>query len=187
MMNPHTSFFSRLAAAWKWALSFRKQNWDLNDYPIFVREDESAEQRSTLRMKSHRFTAQIEQWDLSGSGDTKRNALSDLRRTFDAAKAEKQREGRRLPRPGTRVPLEFATRDEVSKHPELEDDFIRRVLQLEWAFISDESSLWHFHTELTNELLISWIKNVYGVDVSDIESARLSEILNRIAVSRKTP
>jgi hypothetical protein len=55
------------------------------------------------------------------------------------------------------------------------------VLNLDWAFISDESSLWDFHEAKTNEALIARIKEVYGVDVSDIESAKLPEILERIA------
>ena len=54
---------------------------------------------------------------------------------------------------------------------------------LDWAWISDESSLWDFHTDDTNEKLWAKILEVYGVDVSDIESARLSEILNRIAAT----
>ncbi|HTJ29438.1 MAG TPA: hypothetical protein VL346_03010 [Acidobacteriaceae bacterium] len=48
------------------------------------------------------------------------------------------------------------------------------------AWISDESSLWDFHTEQTNDLLIAKIRDVYGVDVSDIESARLWEIIEHI-------
>jgi hypothetical protein len=77
--------------------------------------------------------------------------------------------------------LEFASRKRVSAHPELAEDFTRRVLNLDWAFISDESSLWDFHEAGTNGALIARIKEVYGVDVSDIESATLPEILERIA------
>jgi hypothetical protein len=77
--------------------------------------------------------------------------------------------------------LEFASRTRVSAHPELVEDFTRRVLNLDWAFISDESSLWDFHEAGTNGALIARIKEVYGVDVSDIESAKLAEILERIA------
>ncbi|MGA9586626.1 MAG: hypothetical protein WBQ95_14935 [Terracidiphilus sp.] len=52
-----------------------------------------------------------------------------------------------------------------------------------WAWISDESSLWDFHIDETNERMWAKILEVYGVDVSDIESARLSEIFNRIAAT----
>ena len=80
--------------------------------------------------------------------------------------------------------LEFAPRQRVSAHPELAEDFIRRVLNLDWAYISDESSLWDFHGAGTNGALIARIEEVYGVDVSDIESAKLPEILERIAKER---
>ncbi|MBZ5549345.1 MAG: hypothetical protein LAO22_15535, partial [Acidobacteriia bacterium] len=75
--------------------------------------------------------------------------------------------------------------ERVSAHPELAEDFVYRVLELDWAWISDESSLWDFHRDETNDALISRIKEVYGVDVSDIQSARLSEILERIATRQK--
>lgn len=64
------------------------------------------------------------------------------------------------------------------------EDFVRRVLGLDWAWISDESSLGDFHDDKTNEALIAKVKEVYGVDVSDIQSAKLFEILDRIAASR---
>ena len=74
--------------------------------------------------------------------------------------------------------LEFASRTRVSAHPELVEDFTRRVLNLDWAFISDESSLWDFHEAGTNGALIARIKEVYGVDVSDIESASWPRFLS---------
>ncbi len=58
------------------------------------------------------------------------------------------------------------------------------MLGLGWAFVSDESSLWDFHTGETNKVLIAKIKDPYGVDVSDIESGNLAMILDRIATSR---
>ena len=62
---------------------------------------------------------------------------------------------------------------------------MHRVLELKWAWISDESSLWDFHQDETNDPLVSRIKELYDVDVSDIRSARLSEILERIATKTR--
>ena len=90
-----------------------------------------------------------------------------------------------LARPGTVGPLEFASQERVKANQDLSEEFIRRVLNLDWAWISDESSLWDFHTNETNEMLNAKIMEVYGVDVSDIESAKLSEILDRISTSQK--
>jgi hypothetical protein len=87
-------------------------------------------------------------------------------------------------RPGTNWPVEFASQEKVSADESFREDFIQKVLGLDWAWISDESSLWDFHSEQTNELLLAKIREVYGVDVSDIESARLWEIFERIKRSR---
>jgi hypothetical protein len=67
----------------------------------------------------------------------------------------------------------------------LAEDFTRRILELDWVWLSDESSLWDFHHNETNDALIFKVREVYNVDVSDIESARLSEILERIATVQK--
>jgi hypothetical protein len=76
---------------------------------------------------------------------------------------------------------EFAPSDRINAHRKLAEDFTRRVLGLERAWISDESSLWDFHTETTNDAMFAKIKEIYGVDVSDVSSGRLYEIFERIA------
>ena len=80
--------------------------------------------------------------------------------------------------------IEFAPQDRVNSHPALLDDFIRQILEPEGAFISDESSLWDFEMDLNIDELFTRIKRVYGVDVSDIESANIATILDRIAETR---
>jgi hypothetical protein len=76
---------------------------------------------------------------------------------------------------------EFAPSERVNENRKIAEDFTRRVLGLEWAWISDESSLWDFHTEKTNDAMFAKIRDIYGVDVSDISSGRLYEIFERIA------
>jgi len=71
-------------------------------------------------------------------------------------------------------------------HPELKADFIRRVLDLPWAFLSDESALGDFHEDESNDLLVRKIHTVYGVNVSDITSGNLAEIFERIAKTKVT-
>jgi hypothetical protein len=113
---------------------------------------------------------------MSGSASSRLEALEELRKNFDRFKATKPN----LPRPGTKVPIEFAARERVGQHSELANDFIKRVLDLEWAWISDESSLWDFHGEETNEILTDRIHRIYGVNVSDISSGNLADIFDRI-------
>jgi hypothetical protein len=112
-----------------------------------------------------------------GAGDTEEEALADLRKNFANFRAG----GHKLPRPGTRVPIQFASTNRVDSYPALKREFIQRVLELEWVFISDESSLWDFHSDETNQSLLKKIEDIYGVDVSDITSGNLADILERIA------
>ncbi len=69
-------------------------------------------------------------------------------------------------------------------HGDVAEHFTQSVLGLDWAWISDESSLWDFHTGETNMNLEAKIREIYGVDVSDIESGNLAQIPNRIAATR---
>ena len=80
---------------------------------------------------------------MAGGGDARLEALEDLRKHFGHFKAT----NKDLPRPGTKVPIKFAERTRVDQHAELANDFIKRVLDMEWAWISDESRIGDFHEE----------------------------------------
>jgi hypothetical protein len=161
-----------------------KQEWTIDDYPIRVWFRPVIEPPHKSRLKPLPWTACIINWPgISGSADSRLEALAELRKNFDRYKATKPS----LPRPGTKVPIEFAARDRVGQHSELVKDFINRVLDLEWAWISDESSLWDFHGEESNESLIERIRHFYGVDVSDISSGNLADIFDRILDQRAVP
>jgi len=179
----------QLRALWKYCLSFRKRDWELSDYPVSIRRqlpDPACEYDDNPRFVFHLYAASIVNWHLSGSGNSRDEALANLRKTFADVKAKRLTSGEPLPRPGSRVPIGFASQDRVNADPALRDDFIHRILGFEWAFISDGSSLWDFHTERSNDQFVAKIEEVYGVDVSDIESARLCEILERIGTRRRS-
>ena len=174
----------KIRAWWKYLLSLFKRDWNLHDYPISVRKQEIDPGYVGTRLKQYKYSAQIVNWwVVSGNGDTEGEALQDLQKHFLLTKAERAKSGKKLPRPGTHVEIEFASRERVDAHPDLAEDFVRRVLNLDWAWISDESSLWDFHSSEDNQALIAKINEVYGVDVSDVESAKLWQILDRIAAS----
>jgi hypothetical protein len=63
---------------------------------------------------------------------------------------------------------------------ELADDFIRRVLKLEWALITDESSLWDFTSDTSIKEFQDRVLLIYSVAVYDIEDGNLAKILERI-------
>jgi hypothetical protein len=154
-----------------------KREWTLDDYPIRVWLQPTPEPLHKSRFKPLSWTASVINWPgMSGSANSKLEALEELRKTFDRFRATKPK----LPRPGTKVPIEFAARERVGQHAELATDFIKRVLDIEWAWISDESSLWDFHGDETNESLNNKIHGIYGVDVSDISSGNLADIFDRI-------
>lgn len=176
----------QMHAVWKFCLSICKRDWVLSDYPVVIRANETDPNYIGTRLKQHRYTALIVNWGLAGLGDSEKEALIALDKSFAAAKIERARTHVALPRPGAHVPIQFASQERVNRHPELAEDFVHRVLGLDWAWISDESSLWDFHAGENNDELISKIKEVYGVDVSDISSARLSEIFERIAVEQQS-
>jgi hypothetical protein len=177
---------NQIRALWKYCLSFRKADFELTDYPISFRtqEPDPASPYHSSRFKFHRHVASIVKWNLTGTGDSREEALVSLKKTFSEAKAKRVELGESLPRPGSRVPIRFAPQGRVRANPELAEDFIHRVLELDWALISDGSSLWDFHTEETNDAFIAKIRSIYGVDVSDIESAKISEILERIGAAK---
>lgn len=179
-------FSNRILAFWKWSLSFRTYDWKLSDYPVRIRKAEIDQSViGGTRFRQLPYSAYIINWAVIGSGDTPEQATENLNQNFESIKRECLLKGERLVRPGVRRPPEFASQANVSSNQELSEDFIQRVLGLEWAWISDESSLWDFHTDQNNDLLHEKIREIYGVDVSDIESAKLWEILERIKIVRR--
>jgi hypothetical protein len=103
-------------AFWALLASALKHEWTIEDYPIVARFQRDSHVPRESRLKPSPWIAAIVNWPaISGNGNTKLEALEDLRRSFDRFKATKNK----LPRPGTKVPIEFADRNRVSQHPEL--------------------------------------------------------------------
>ena len=115
---------------------------------------------------------------MTAGGDTRAEAMENLRKKFEQFRNAKKK----LPRPGTKVPPEFAATTRIDGHRELAKDFIKRILGFPWAWISDESSLSDFHDEETDDALIERIRSTYAVDVSDIANGNVADILERIAL-----
>ena len=167
-------------AGWKYLASKFKDEWTIDDYPIRCRFQPDTEPPKASRLKLIPWVASIINWPaMSGNGNTKPEALQELLAKFDRFKATKGK----LPRPGTKVPIEFVKSYHVDQHSELAKDFIQRVLEIEWAWISDESSLWDFHVDETNGKLNDRILRIYGVDGSDISGGNLADIFERISKS----
>jgi hypothetical protein len=174
----------KVRARLAWASSFFKFRWDFSDYPIDYVDQGEADPKLPERLRHPRWRADFINWfAVSGTGETKEAALADAKEKFAAWKAS----GKEMWRPGIGPGITFAESQIIDQRPELRDHFIHNVLGLEWAFVSDESSLWDFHTSDDNSELYAKIKEIYGVDVSHIENGNLTEILfeiNRTAVRK---
>ncbi|HUS12703.1 MAG TPA: hypothetical protein VMZ30_19695 [Pyrinomonadaceae bacterium] len=84
--------------------------------------------------------------------------------------------------------FELASTVEVDKFEGIASDFFARILDMDRVdcLITDESSLWDFHSEQSNEPFYSRILEAYGVDVSDVERGNLAKIFRRITEARES-
>ncbi len=166
-----------LKAGAKYLLSFTKTDWQLTDYPIRFRHTNVG--KTMGRLKQFPWSVQIiNWWQVGGFGDSKQEAYADLRKKFGDIKSN----GKTLPRPGTGLPIEFASTERIRCFDDIADDFFPRVLDMNYGdcLITDESTLWDFHMEESNEDLHKTIWDAYRVDVSDIDDGNLVKILERI-------
>jgi hypothetical protein len=160
-----------------WVKSFFKLRWRFDDYPLDYIDQGECNRSLPERLQHKRWRADLINWyAVSGTGESREAALADAKQKFAAREAS----GEKMYRPGTGPGIVFASNEAVSSDPELRDDFVHKVLNLEWAWISDESSLWDFHEKETNDEYYNRIFEVYGVDVSDIDGAKLTLILEKI-------
>ena len=82
--------------------------------------------------------------------------------------------------------FELASTVEVDKFESIASDFFARIFDMDRddCLMTDESSLWDFHSEESNEPFYSKILEAYGVDVSGVERGNLATIFRRIAEAR---
>lgn len=177
-MQPMLSAPEKVTIAWAWLTSFLHRNWRLEDYPVRVRPNGDGVPPDQA------WFATILNWPgPAGVGATKDGALATLSENLEGIRKHRSASGRPMPRPGTKVPIEFAATTRVLADPALYDDFIIRVLRFEPGspvFISDESSLGDFGDEVRVNDLRARIFEVYQVDVADLKAGLLCEILERI-------
>lgn len=154
--------------------SYFKSEWDVDDYPIRFKEQGKDEPSLP------RWSAQIVNWwQISGTGNTKQEAKERLSKSLSAAKEYKGY----LPRPGSGFPVEFASADELEKYWSVVSRIIDEVLGYDpnGIFVSDGSSLWDFAGDEGISTYQHKIHEVFGTDVSHIESGNLVEISKHIS------
>ena len=147
-----------LQALYKLIRSFFKTNWDFDDYPLITWKNRNA-CRPDAAIRAGFFN-----WPgLAGFGESKQKAIDKLKESFHLYKESNEK----LPRPGTKVPLRYASTERIEKLERVAVDFFNNIIGINYynCFISDLSSLYDFN--LFNNTTIRKIKEVYGVDVDD--------------------
>ena len=164
-------------AIWARMMSHLKKNWTLGDYPVVFRFHPTSGSPRSASVKPQPWSASIVNWPaMMAFGGSRLDALNALEKSFDAFKLKEP-----LPRPGSKVPMRFASTSRVGLHADLAKSFAKKILEIDWASISDESTLWDFHSSQSHSAVFEKIRSVYGVDVSDISSGNLADIFDRIA------
>jgi predicted RNase H-like HicB family nuclease len=159
--------------------SYSKKEWDFDDYPVEIYSNENAGEDKV------KFGARIVNWSVMvGHGETKQRALENLKESFKLFKDNNE-----LPRPGTKVPLRFALRQEIEDYEELAVDFFDKILKLNYydCFVSDQSSLVDFESldgdDKRKEFkirTIKRIKEIYGANITDTYDKYLVDVFNKI-------
>ncbi|HWG21095.1 MAG TPA: hypothetical protein VG225_11255 [Terracidiphilus sp.] len=169
---------------WKRWLSYRKSEWEFGDYPVAVRAQKVDPGWTNPHLKQHRYIARVEGWFLDAGGDTRCEALSALKEAFERRKQHMAENGEPMLRPGTVVPLEFASTERIDAHGDIVNEILEEILEVRGAWVSDETCLGEFTLGESTDEIFAQIRRRYGVDVSDVPCGNLAEIVERIAAMR---
>jgi hypothetical protein len=164
-----------MKALYKRLVSFLKSDWNLEDYPLRYREQMIENFRDPKDFKKWNVQI-INWWVMGGLGNTKSEAYQGLKESFEKYKNEKK-----LPRPGCKVPIEFAPFDKVEIYHDIAVEFFDKILGIDYdgCFITNGSCLGHF----TTESLIDFdkkIKDHYNLDIKNSEEYLFTEIFELI-------
>jgi predicted RNase H-like HicB family nuclease len=170
-----------LRMRWKRMLSFRKTDWQLHDYPVVVRRQTVHPFVRQPRFEPSDYWARVLGWNLDATGQTREEALRALEERFQQARELRAAEGKPQPRPGTRVPIEFASTARIDRRGDIVNEILEEILEVRDAWVSDQSCLTDFTLGESTDELCARIHARYGVDVSDIPFGNLAEIAERIA------
>lgn len=169
------SQYLRIAACW--LLSFFRSPWEPGHYPIATREQSGVPPGST-------WFAYVLNWPgPSGLGATEQEAKEALVKVLREITATRWSNGQAMPRPGTGLPIEFASAERVNQDPAVLDDFVVKALGFtlgDPVFISDMSSLEDFGDEDHVRVIKDRILKHYGVEVKPDDSTLIADILVRV-------
>jgi hypothetical protein len=163
----------------KWLLSFIKSNWNFDDYPIRTWKNPNAGVAKVA------YGAGIINWSLMvGHGETYGKAVENLKKDFELYKKRNPS----VPRPGTYVPIKYASTKQIDKYKDIAIDFFNKVLEQDYSkgFYSDEACLWPIggpdkeKAKKVKAEIINRTLRIYGVDITEIYDNPLYQIFEVI-------
>lgn len=160
--------------------SYSQTDWEFSDYPTKTWTNPNAGEEKIA------FGAGIINWSgMVGHGSSPDKALIALEESFQLYKDNNDD----LPRPGKKVPLKFASSEQMDKYEKIAVDFFNKVLDLDYydGFYSDHSILSYFEPwedlekieDVRNEIIKRTLLH-YNVDITDIYNEALWMILDKI-------
>ena len=167
----------RLRIAMSWSASFLRDEWRPEHYPMHVREQVGVPAEA-------RWCARVLNWPGPlGLGPTREAALAALEANLNTIATKRRADGKPMPRPGTGLPIQFASTARVTADPALLTEFITKALGFKPSdpvFISDESSIGDFGENERVSEIRSNIREHFGVTVDQPEPVRIADVLERI-------
>jgi len=167
----------QIKALIKFILSFFKNNWEINDYPIRLRLQKNAPDNSKY------FYQIINWWTVTGLGATKEEAFNNLITAFNDQVMNKGYK----PRPGKEQKIKFVSTSIIDENYELVEHFLKTIIGFKEdspVFISDESSLWDFTFKNDINKYYDKIKNVYKIDLKEKNIDKIADIILIIKKNR---
>lgn len=159
----------KIKAGWKFFLSYLRKDWIIEDYPLRYKTQKNFSE-------NNKYCVQIiNWWVLCGLGKTKAEAFQSLKDRFQAH----VKVNGFAPRPGTKVPIKFASSQMVDQYYDITHDFLQKILGFSntgGIFVSDESSLYDFLIAGNLDNYFKKIKDTYQVDVSAVKDGKISSI-----------
>jgi hypothetical protein len=168
----------------KWILSHFKRNWSFEDYPTKTWKNKNAIE------KKDSFGACIVNWALMVEhGETPEKALLALKNNFKLKKDNNVI----FPRPGTKVPIKYASTEKIELYEKTAYDFFKNILDMNFynGFYSDQSYLYYFELSEDEELVSKFRENIikktllfYNIDITNIYYEPLWKILEHIEINK---
>ncbi len=172
----------KFSIAYKWFLSYFRTNWKPTDYPTRLRHQQNVPLGAE-------WCAQVLNWPGPvGLGTTPAQALANLHSDLGRIKEYRTQNNQAMPRPGAKVPIQFASVERVNANALLLDDFLEHVLEFgpsDPVFVSDLSSLTDFGDDRDILRFKQRIQERYAVQLPESMPLLIADVLEYIRVARK--